>query len=133
MSVPDSVRNLVDQQQIVALATVASDGTPNVAPIFWKLWHDDDTLLLLDNYMKTTKANIKATAQASVSAWNAESSEAYQLKGTAEYFSEGLHMDAAIAHMGKHEPGTRPKGVVVLRIAQVYVQTPGDHAGEPLE
>ena len=133
MSVSDSVRNLVDQQPIVALATAASDGTPNVAPIFWKLWYDDTTLLLMDNYMNTTKANVKATKRASVSAWNSESGEAYQVKGTAEYFSEGLHMDAAAAHMDKQKPGTRPKGVVVLRIDHVYVQTPGEHAGEPLE
>ena len=61
MPVSDSVRNLVDQQPIVVLATVAPDGTPNVAPIFWRFWYDDGILLLLDNYMKTTKANIKAT------------------------------------------------------------------------
>ena len=133
MSVSDSVRNLVDQQPIVALATAAPDGTPNVAPIFWKLWYDDSTLLLLDNYMKTTKANIKATGKASLSAWNSESGEGYQLKGAAEYFSEGLQMDAAVAHMEKHKPGACPKGVVVLRIAQVYIQTPGEQAGEPLE
>ncbi|MGC8864054.1 MAG: pyridoxamine 5'-phosphate oxidase family protein [Armatimonadota bacterium] len=132
MSISENVRNLVDQQPIVALATAALDGTPNVAPIFWKLWYDDSTLLLLDNYMKTTKANIKATGKVSASAWNAESGEGYQLKGAAEYFSEGLHMDAAVAHMEKQKPGTRPKGVVVLRIAEVYVQTPGENAGEPL-
>ena len=133
MSVSENVRNFVDQQPIVALATSAADGTPNVAPIFWKLWYDDSTLMLLDNYMKATKANIKSTGRASVSVWNAESGEAYQLKGAAEYFSEGLHMDAAVAHMDKQKPGTRPKGVVVLRIGQVCVQTPGEHAGEPLE
>lgn len=133
MSVSENVRNLVDQQPIVALATAAPDGTPNAAPIFWKLWYDDSTLLLLDNYMNATKANIKATGKASVSVWNAESGEGYQLKGAAEYFSEGLHMDVAAAHMDKQKPGARPKGVVILRVAQVYVQTPGEQAGEPLE
>ncbi len=133
MSLPESVKNLVEQQPIVALATSASDGTPNVAPIFWKLWYDENTLLLLDNYMKATKANIKASGTVSVSAWNAESGEGYQLKGTAEYFSEGLHMDAAAAHMEKQKPGTRPRGVVVLRVDKVYIQTPGEHAGEPLD
>jgi len=123
----------VDQQPIVALATVAPDGTPNVAPMFWKLWYDDDTLLLLDNYMRATKANVKATGKASVSVWNSDSGEAYQLKGTAEYFTEGVCMDAAAAYMDRQKPGASPKGVVVIRIGQVYVQTPGEHAGEPLE
>lgn len=132
MSVSENVRNLVDQQPIVALATASPDGAPNVAPIFWKIWYDDGTLILLDNYMNATKANIKAARRASVSAWNAESGEACQLKGKAEYFSEGLHMDTAVAHMARQKRGARPKGVVVLRIAQVYVQTPGENAGQPL-
>jgi predicted pyridoxine 5'-phosphate oxidase superfamily flavin-nucleotide-binding protein len=133
MLVSDSVRNFVDQQSIVALATAAPEQMPNVAPIFWKFWYDEHTLLLLDNYMKTTKANIKATGTASVSVWNAESGEAYQLKGTAEYFTKGLHMDAAVAHMEKSKPGKRPKGVVVLRVSQIYIQAPGENAGEALK
>ncbi len=133
MSVADSVRDFVDKQPIVALATASPEGTPNTAPMFWKMWYDDRTLLVLDNYMNTTKTNIKATGQASVSAWNAESSEGYQVKGAAEYFTEGDHMEAAVAHMEKQKPGARPKGVVVLRIAEVYVQTPGEHAGELFE
>jgi predicted pyridoxine 5'-phosphate oxidase superfamily flavin-nucleotide-binding protein len=133
MSVADNVRDFVDQQAIVALATVASNGTPNVAPMYWKLWYDDKTLLLLDNYMKTSKANVLATGKASLSAWNAELGEGYQLKGTAEYFSEGLHMDAAVAYMDKQKPGSCPKGVVALTVTHVYIQTPGDHAGDLLE
>lgn len=133
MSVSDSVRKFVDEQPIVALATAAADGMPNVAPIFWKFWYDDGTMLLLDNYMRNTKANIAATRKASVSAWNTESGEGYQLKGTAEYVSEGLYMDAAVAHMDAQKPGARPKGVVVIRVAQIYTQTPGEHAGELLK
>ncbi len=133
MSVPDNVRDFVDQQPIVALATSAPDGTPNAAPMFWKLWYDSGTLLILDNYMNTTKANVTATKTASVSAWNAESGEGYQLKGPAEYVTEGRHMDAAVAHMAEQKPGSRPKGTVVISVSRVYVQTPGDHAGECLE
>jgi len=133
MSVSESVRSFVDKQPIVSLATVSSDGTPNVAPMYWKLWYGDDTLLVLDNYMRTTKANILSTKLTSVSVWNAESGEAYQLKGKAEYFTEGIHMDAAVAHMEKHKPGSRPKGVVVMRVSEVYSQAPGEHAGELLK
>lgn len=132
MSVSEDVRNLIDQQRIAALATVAADGTPNVAPIHWKCWYNGDTLLLLDNYMKSTKVNIQTTGKASVSIWNEESGEAYQLKGKASYCSDGPPMKAAIAHMDKQKPGKRPKGVVVLQVEKVYNQKPGEHAGELL-
>jgi uncharacterized protein len=132
MAASEKVRSFLEEQAIFALATVASDGTPNVAPMYWKLWHGDDTLLVLDNYMKTTMNNIKATGVASVAVWNAESGEAYQLKGTAQHLTEGPFMDAAVAHMEKNKPGSKPKGVVVLTVSKVYCQQPGEHAGEIL-
>ncbi|MHB1461503.1 MAG: pyridoxamine 5'-phosphate oxidase family protein [Armatimonadota bacterium] len=133
MSVPETVRDLIDQQAIVALATAAADGTPNAAPIYWKFWYDDCTLLLLDNYMKTTKANVRTTKRASVSAWDAASGVGFQVKGDAEYLTEGIYMDAAVAHMKSKKPGASPKGVVVLKVSQIFIQTPGENAGELLQ
>lgn len=133
MTIPDSVRSLVDQQAIVVLATAAADGTPNAAPIYWKFWYDDSTLLLLDNYMKTTKANICSTKRASVSAWDAASGVGYQVKGDADYLTEGVYMDAAVAHMSSKKPGGSPKGVVVLKVSKIFIQTPGDTAGDLLQ
>lgn len=133
MSVSESIRSFVDKQSIISLATVSSDGKPNAAPMFWKLWYDDNTLMVFDNFMRTTKENIVSTKLTSVSVWNAESGEAYKLKGKAEYFTEGIYMNTAIAHMESSKPGSRPKGVVVIHVSEVYSQTPGDHAGELLK
>jgi len=123
------IREFVDQQAIVALATAAADGTPNVAPMFWKVWHDEATLLVLDNFMHATKANVLATGRASVSAWDAASGTAYQIKGTAEYVTDGPYYTAGAAQMAAKKPGQQPKGVVVLHVTAVYTQQPGEQAG----
>ena len=128
-SIVPAARQLVDEQSIVALATAAADGTPNVAPMFWKVWHDEATLLVLDNFMHTTKANVLATGKASVAAWDAASGTAYQLKGTAEYVTDGPYFTAGAAHMAAQKPGQQPKGVVVLHVTAVFTQQPGAHAG----
>jgi predicted pyridoxine 5'-phosphate oxidase superfamily flavin-nucleotide-binding protein len=123
------IREFVDHQALVALATASADGTPNVAPMFWKVWHDETTLLVLDNFMRTTKANILATGRASISAWDAASGTAYQLKGTAEYVTDGPYFTAGAAHMATQKPGQQPKGVMVLHVTAVFTQQPGAHAG----
>lgn len=131
--VSQEVRDFVEQQSIVALGTVSEDGVPNVAPMYWKLWYDDSVILILDNFMRNTKANVLATGKASVAAWNSEAGRAYQLKGTAEYVTEGAYMDAGSRHMESQKPGQRPKGVVAIRITDVYNQQPGEGAGSRVE
>jgi predicted pyridoxine 5'-phosphate oxidase superfamily flavin-nucleotide-binding protein len=128
-AIAPQVREFVDRQPILALATSAPDGTPNVAPMFWKVWFDTDTLLILDNYMRTSSANILATGTASVAAWDSASGMAYQLKGTAHYVTEGPYYQAGAAQMAAKKPGEHPKGVVVLHVRAAYIQQPGPLAG----
>jgi len=128
--VSKDIREFTTNQSIVVLATVSTEGAPNVAPMAWKVWYDDTTLLILDNYMNATRANVQNTGKASVSAWNAESDTAYQLKGTAEYANRGPYMEKGIDHMSSKKPGASPRGVVVLHVQAVYSQKPGDQAGE---
>ncbi|OPZ85400.1 MAG: Pyridoxamine 5'-phosphate oxidase [bacterium ADurb.Bin429] len=123
------IREFVVQQAIIALATTARDGMPNVAPMFWKVWYDETKLLVLDNFMRATKANVLATGRASVSVWDAASGTAYQLKGAAKDVTEGPYFEAGASHMAVQKPGQRPKGVVVLHVTSVYTQQPGIHAG----
>ncbi len=132
-AIAPSIRDFVDQQAIVVLATTAADGTPNVAPMFWKVWHDATTLLVLDNFMRATKANILATGTASMAAWDAASGVAYQLKGPAEYVTDGPYYAVGAAYMDAKKPGKQPKGVVVLHVTAVYTQHPGEHAGCPVD
>jgi predicted pyridoxine 5'-phosphate oxidase superfamily flavin-nucleotide-binding protein len=129
----DSVRKLFIDQPIVALATTSADGTPNVAPMFWKLWHDDSTLLVLDNYMNQTKANIQATSKACVSAWNAETGDAYKIKGRAQYVTDGIYMERGSEFMASQRPGEQPQGTIVIYVEEIYSQKPGTDAGTLLE
>lgn len=131
--VSKEIREFTTNQSIVSLATVSAKGAPNAAPMAWKVWYDDSTLLILDNFMNTTKSNVQETGKASVSVWDAESGDAFQLKGTAEYSDAGPYMEKGADHMSARKPGSSPRGVVALHVEEVYNQKPGDQAGKQIE
>lgn len=93
MTIPLKVKELFNRQSLVAVGTADKNGVPNVSVVFWKQLLDGDTILLIDNFMKTTKENIKVNENICISFWNSETEEAYKIKGVATYHAEGPFYD----------------------------------------
>ena len=75
------------------LATCAN-GEPNVVPVAFKDITDDGKLVVGDVFLETTLNNLKATdGKIAISVYDAQSLEGYQIKGTAEYVTEGTIVD----------------------------------------
>ena len=75
------------------LATCAN-GEPNVVPVAFKDVTDDGKLVVGDVFLETTLNNIKANGgKIAISVYDAQSLEGYQIKGTAEYVTEGAIVD----------------------------------------
>lgn len=71
------------------LATCA-DGEPNVVPVAFKDVTDDGKLIVGDVFLETTLKNIKNNGgRIAISAYDEQSLEGYQIKGVAEYVTEG--------------------------------------------
>ena len=71
------------------LATCAN-GEPNVVPVAFKDITDDGKLVVGDVFLETTINNIKANGgKIAISVYDAQNLEGYQIKGTAEYVTEG--------------------------------------------
>lgn len=71
------------------LATCA-DGEPNVVPVAFKDVTEDGKLVVGDVFLETTLKNIKANeGEIAISAYDTKSLEGYQIKGTAEYVTDG--------------------------------------------
>lgn len=106
------------------LATMSD--VPNVVPIGMHCVTEDGLLLLGDVLMETTISNVKANGKAAVCAWDPNTSEAYQVKGSAVYETEGAHYDFlnGIA-VEKTKGALRLKGVIVLTPETTIVVTPG--------
>ena len=108
------------------LATCA-DGEPNVVPVAFKDVTEDGKLVVGDVFLETTLKNIRANGgKIAISAYVAQSLEGYQIKGTAEYVTEGEVVDTFKAMVEKMFNGAATaKGALVITVSKVIVTTPG--------
>lgn len=108
------------------LATCA-DEEPNVVPVAFKDVTEDGKLVVGDVFLETTLKNIQANGgKIAISAYDAQSLEGYQIKGTAEYVTEGEVVDTFKAMVEKMFNGAATaKGALVITVSKVIITTPG--------
>ena len=108
------------------LATCAN-GEPNVVPVAFKDVTDDGKLLVGDVFLETTLNIIQANdGKIAISVYDAKNLEGYQVKGTAEYLTEGAVVDTFKAMVEKMFNGAATaKGALIITPEKVIVTTPG--------
>ena len=108
------------------LATCA-DNEPNVVPVAFKDVTEDGKLVIGDVFLETTLNNIRANnGKIAVSIYDARTLEGYQIRGTAEYVTEGPVVDNFKAIVEKMFNGAATaKGALVITVDEVIVTTPG--------
>ncbi len=121
----ENVKNLLDNS-LWDLATCA-DGEPNVVPVAFKMITEDGKLAVGDVFLETTLKNIQANdGQIAISVYDAKNLEGYQIKGTAEYVTEGAVVDTFKAMVEKMFNGAATaKGAILITPVKVIVTTPG--------
>ena len=132
MVIPDEVKSLFKKQSLVSFATVDEKGNPNVVPIFWKSILDEERILLIDNFMRMSKNNILKNNSVCVAFWDSETEEAYKIKGEATYHIEGMIYERGKEFIQSKKPEQVPKGVVEIKVKEVYIIKPGPDAGKRL-
>lgn len=108
------------------LATCAN-GEPNVVPVAFKDVTEDGKLVVGDVFLETTLQNIKANdGKIAISVYDAQNLEGYQIKGTAEYVTEGAIVDTFKAMVEDMFKGAATaKGALIITPYKVIVTTPG--------
>ncbi len=108
------------------LAT-CSNGNPNVVPVAFKDVTDDGKLVVGDVFLETTLKNLEENeGKIAISAYDAQSLEGYQIKGTAQYLREGEIVDTFKAMVEKMFNGAASaKGALIINPEKVIVTTPG--------
>lgn len=107
------------------LATCAN-GEPNVVPVAFKDVTEEGKLVVGDVFLETTLNNIKENnGKIAVSVYDAQNLEGYQIKGTAEYITEGTLVDTFKEMVEKMFQGAATaKGALVITPSKVIVTTP---------
>ena len=132
MALPNEVKNLFEKQPIVTFSTSDKQGNPNAVPIFWKKIINDEAILLVDNYMKMSKENLRGNSSVCLAFWDSETHEAYKIKGNATYHTEGSVYEQGKSFIQSQKPEATPKGIVEIKVTEVYDIKPGSEAGKKM-
>jgi uncharacterized protein len=132
MKIPEKVKKLFDKINLVPFGTVDKNGNPNINVVFWKKILDDDTIIFLDNFMSMTKKNLTESKKVCVSFWDPATEEGYKVKGTGTYHTAGNIFEEGKKFIQSKNPNRIPKGVVEIKVQEIFVLTPGPDAGKQL-
>lgn len=108
------------------LATCAN-GEPNVVPVAFKDVTPDGKLIVGDVFLDTTIKNIQENnGRIAISVYDAQRMEGYQIKGTAQYITEGEIVKTFKSMVEQIFNGAATaKGALIIDPEKVIVTTPG--------
>ena len=121
----DSVKKLL-KESMWDLATCAN-GESNVVPVAFKDVTPDGKLVVGDVFLDTTLKNLTVNGgKIAISVYDAKSLEGYQIKGVAEYVTEGEVVKTFKAMVEQmFNGGATAKGALIITPEKVIVTTPG--------
>ena len=102
-------------------------GEPNVVPVAFKDVTEDGKLVVGDVFLETTLNNLRENGgQIAISVYDAKTLEGYQIKGVAEYVTEGEIVKTFKDMVEKMFNGAATaKGALIITPDKVIVTTPG--------
>ena len=115
MQIPHEAKELMEQKKVIALATASKASIPNVVYMLQYWWYRTNVLVIGDVFMNATRRNVEENGYASFCVWDEETDRSYEFAN-------------AILH--KNKPGKNFKGVVVIKVAEVYNASRGENAGK---
>lgn len=121
----ESVQKLL-KESMWDLATCAN-GEPNVVPVAFKDVLADGRLAVGDVFLETTLKNLAAdNGKIAISVYDIKSLEGYQIKGKAEYVTEGAVVETFKKIVEQvFNGGATAKGALLITPEKVIVTTPG--------
>ncbi|WP_319579682.1 pyridoxamine 5'-phosphate oxidase family protein [uncultured Methanospirillum sp.] len=118
--------------KVFPVATASKEGWPNVVPIGFVELASDDTIWIADNFMKKTLANIRENPKLSIFIWGPETQGCFQIKGDVELKTSGPEFDKMHETVRSKMAQAPAKGLLIVKIREVFSCTPGPTVGEKI-
>ncbi|HDQ93562.1 MAG TPA: flavin-nucleotide-binding protein [Synergistetes bacterium] len=130
----EAVQKLFAKVSTVVLSTADDKGVPNAVPVGAKRIIDSETILVSDQYLNKTLDNLKSNPRACLTFW--EGIEGYQVKGSVSIETSGERFEETCRWIDKMSAKLgHPlvcKGVLIIKIEEIFTVTPGGDAGSKL-
>lgn len=130
MQIPRDAKRLMEQKKIIALATASKQAIPNVVYMLQYWWYQPDVLVIGDAFMNASRRNIQENGYVSFCVWDEDTDASYKFIGTATYEASGKAYEFANANLHKNKPDKNFKGVVIIKVIEVYDASRGENAGK---
>lgn len=128
------MQDLFNKVRPVILSTATADGVPNAVPVGAKKIIDAETILISDQFLNKTLANMKNNPRVAVTFW--EGHEGYQLKGSITIETSGPRFEETARWIEEMSSKAgfplKSKGAVIMKIEEIYAVAPGPGAGKKL-
>ena len=131
VKVSSSIKEAFTNKRLIPMATVNEQGVPNVIYVGLWWWEDNETLCLVNSYLRKTLENIQSNGWVSFVCFGKNGS--FQIKCRAENIVEGslFQKGLELADFGRAK--SYPcRSVVVCRVVEVYQGEGGKGAGDRL-
>ena len=108
------------------VATATADGVPNVVPIGNIKPLDNKTVIIADNYMMKTRANLEKNPKVAFVMHDA-AKYPYQFKGTVKIYRSGEYYDEVVNWVKETAPlAPKPKAAIIIDVEEVFSVKVGD-------
>jgi predicted pyridoxine 5'-phosphate oxidase superfamily flavin-nucleotide-binding protein len=116
-ALPDIVKEAWEAREgYPVFTTVDSTGLPNAVYVGAIAIYDEQTIVIAENYLNKTKANILAGSKASL-VFLTKDRKSYQIKGSIEYLKEGPLFEFM---KSINIPGYPGHAAVAIKVESVY-------------
>lgn len=132
VKMPPEVRQTLEKQKPVPIATASKSGVPNVVFIGLLKIVDDETLMLADNFFKKTATNLAENPKISILCYNGETKKSFQIKGTTTVCKEGENFDQMRTWVKGVNDKLPAKSCVMVKIDEIYNAMWGPEAGKKI-
>lgn len=132
VKMPADVRETLQKQKPIPIATSSKNGTPNVVYIAFLKILDDENIMIGDNYFNKTAANLAENPRISILCYDKEAKRSFQIKGSTKVFTTGPHFEEMKKWVMEVNPKLPAKAAVMVRVDEIFDSSGGPNAGKKL-
>ncbi len=130
VSIPQNIQDFL-KGKLGWVSTASATGVPNAVPKGSVRVLDDTHIMFADLFSLKTRANLKENPNVAVTVIDLESTQGYQIKGTAQLLESGPIFERMKEELKKApRPLPPPVYVVVITVNAIFDQSLGPNAGQ---
>ncbi len=126
------MKRVISEQRLGFMATVCSDGTPNLSPKGLTFVLDDEHLLVGEVRSPQTISNLSEQPTAEISVVDPIARKGFRFKGRCEVHTKGTKFEELVSLLHSKGAKSRIKSTIIMRVERALpVTSPAYDLGRP--